>query len=80
MQQTYVELAMSTPGSDLGNQIDLADNVTIENSFAGEMWQDVRYNVELKRDILRHNLLRSKDLSNRKTPGILLQYKYFLGR
>lgn len=80
MQQTSLELAMLAPGSDLGNRIELADNLTIEHSFAGEMWQDVKYNVELQRDILRHNLLSSKDLSNRKTPGILLQYKYFLGR
>ncbi|KAK9684002.1 hypothetical protein RND81_10G179800 [Saponaria officinalis] len=49
-------------------------------TFAGELWQDVRDNVELQRDQIHHNFLRRKDLSNRRTPGVILQYKYFLGR
>ncbi|XP_061362484.1 ABC transporter G family member 28-like [Gastrolobium bilobum] len=49
-------------------------------SFAGELWQDVKYTVELKRDNLQHNFLNSNDLSNRLTPGAFQQYKYFLGR
>lgn len=36
--------------------------------------------VELHRDSIRLNLLKSKDLSNRRSPGGLLQYKYFLCR
>lgn len=59
---------------------DFHDSVTEEQSFAGEVWQDVKANVERKRDMIRHNFLRSTDLSNRRTPSILLQYKYFLGR
>lgn len=57
--------------ADVGNE---------ERSFAGELWQDVKCKVELKRDNLHHNFLKSKDLSNRVTPGVLQQYKYFLGR
>ncbi|KAK3042559.1 hypothetical protein RJ639_001553, partial [Escallonia herrerae] len=49
-------------------------------SFAGDLWQDVKFNVELKKDHIQHNFLKSKDLSNRITPGVLQQYKYFLGR
>ncbi|XP_068639748.1 ABC transporter G family member 28-like isoform X1 [Aristolochia californica] len=49
-------------------------------SFAGELWQDVKCKVELKRDNIQHNFLIFKDLSNRKTPGAARQYKYFLGR
>ncbi|RDX74320.1 ABC transporter G family member 28, partial [Mucuna pruriens] len=49
-------------------------------SFAGELWQDVKCNVELKKDILHLNFLASNDLSNRITPGVFNQYKYFLGR
>ncbi|PIM99018.1 hypothetical protein CDL12_28491 [Handroanthus impetiginosus] len=30
--------------------------------------------------MIRHNFLKSADLSYRRTPSILLQYKYFLGR
>lgn len=49
-------------------------------SFAGELWQDVKCNVEMKRDDLKLNFLNSNDLSNRHTPGSFTQYKYFLGR
>ncbi|GAB4833628.1 Putative white-brown complex protein 30 [Ancistrocladus abbreviatus] len=51
-----------------------------ESSFAGELWQDMRCNVELKKDHMKLNFLNEKDLSNRTTPGILRQYRYFLGR
>lgn len=33
-----------------------------------------------KRDSLSHGLLKSHDLSNRITPGINRQYRYYLGR
>ncbi|KAJ6357960.1 hypothetical protein OIU78_005736 [Salix suchowensis] len=51
-----------------------------EQSFAGELWQDVKSNVELHRDKIRHNFLKSSDLSHRRTPGVFQQYRYFLGR
>ncbi|CAK8576199.1 unnamed protein product [Lathyrus sativus] len=54
--------------------------LTAAPSFAGELWQDVKCNVELKRDNLQLNFLTSNDLSNRTTPGSFTQYKYFLGR
>ncbi|KAI3981701.1 hypothetical protein MKX01_020644 [Papaver californicum] len=53
---------------------------TEETSFAGELWKDVKTNVEIEKDLLQHNFLKSKDLSNRVTPGVLRQYRYFLGR
>ncbi|XP_057456109.1 ABC transporter G family member 28 isoform X2 [Lotus japonicus] len=60
----------ATPGQDAG-----------ASSFAGELWQDVKCNVEMKRDTLQLNFLSSNDdLSDRKTPGAFTQYKYFLGR
>ncbi|KAG7016298.1 putative white-brown complex-like protein 30, partial [Cucurbita argyrosperma subsp. argyrosperma] len=48
-------------------------------SLAGELWQGIRSKVEEHHDKLRM-LLKTKDLSHRRTPGILKQYKYFLGR
>ncbi|KAM3341173.1 putative white-brown complex protein 30 [Capsicum galapagoense] len=33
-----------------------------------------------KRDSLSHSLLKSHDLSNRQTPGVYRQYRYYLGR
>lgn len=51
-----------------------------DGTFAGELWQDVKSNVEQKKDQMQHNFLASKDLSNRVTPGVMTQYRYFLGR
>ncbi|KAF8007715.1 hypothetical protein BT93_K1649 [Corymbia citriodora subsp. variegata] len=51
-----------------------------EQSFAGDLWQDVVFNVELKRDHIERKFAKSKDLSNRITPGVLRQYRYYLGR
>ncbi|KAK3026899.1 hypothetical protein RJ639_041368 [Escallonia herrerae] len=79
MQHSSAGLATLSTGVNLGNRL-CTDAGNEEQSFAGEMWQDVKSNVELQRDIIRHNFLRSRDLSNRRTPGVLLQYKYFLGR
>ncbi|KAL6510938.1 ABC transporter G member 28 [Orobanche gracilis] len=51
-----------------------------DTSFAGELWQDVKFSVGQKKDHLRLNFNKSMDLSNRKTPSLLQQYKYFVGR
>ncbi|KAM7266840.1 hypothetical protein ACFE04_009006 [Oxalis oulophora] len=59
--------------------ISLGDGIT-DASFVGELWQDVVGNVDLHRDKIRHNFSKTKDLSNRGTPGVLMQYKYYLGR
>ncbi|KAL1323610.1 hypothetical protein HN51_033897 [Arachis hypogaea] len=61
-------VAASTPDNNAGP------------SFAGELWQDVKASVEMKRDNFSYKFLTSHDLSNRKTPGSFTQYKYFLGR
>ena len=80
MQQIFDGLARSSVEVNLGNQINYSHAGTGEQSFAGEIWQDVMCNAELQRDIIRHNFLRSRDLSNRRTPGVFLQYKHFVGR
>ncbi|XP_056862441.1 ABC transporter G family member 28-like, partial [Raphanus sativus] len=48
-------------------------------SFAGEFWQDVKANVEIKKDTLQNNFSSSGDLSERQVPGVYQQYRYFLG-
>ncbi|KAL3812375.1 hypothetical protein ACJIZ3_013643 [Penstemon smallii] len=64
----------STHGSNQGTDSGPAD------SFAGDLWQDVKFNVQQKKDHLRLNYNRIKDLSNRQTPNVFQQYKYFVGR
>lgn len=63
-----------------GNELNENEGATKDHSFTGEIWEDVKSNVEVQRDVILHNFLKTKDLSNRKTPGILVQYRYFLGR
>uniref|UniRef100_A0A804R6B1 ABC transporter domain-containing protein n=1 Tax=Zea mays TaxID=4577 RepID=A0A804R6B1_MAIZE len=47
-------------------------------SIAGEVWGNVRDIVGQKKDEYDYNKT-SENLSNRRTPGILRQYKYYLG-
>nr|XP_034591988.1 ABC transporter G family member 28-like [Setaria viridis]TKW21656.1 hypothetical protein SEVIR_4G134100v2 [Setaria viridis] len=48
-------------------------------SIAGEVWGNVKDIVGQKKDEYDYNKT-SENLSNRCTPGILRQYKYYLGR
>lgn len=51
-----------------------------DGSLLGNLWEDLKSNVEQNKDQVKHYFLTLKDLSNRDTPGLLVQYKYFLGR
>ncbi|CAN1304871.1 Putative white-brown complex homolog protein 30 [Linum perenne] len=50
------------------------------HSFFRELFQELRCLLATHLDQLHLNFLRSKDLSNRTTPTILKQYRYYLGR
>lgn len=78
--QRKVGGASSSTMVNSNNGKSLAGGPHEEQSFAGEVWQDVKCNVEMHRHNILHNFLKWKDLSNRRTPGVLKQYKYFLGR
>nr|GMC48448.1 ABC transporter G family member 24-like [Ipomoea batatas] len=80
MQQNSPEDAILPAKVRSNDHIISAAGANDEQSFAGEVWQDIRSKVEQRHDILQHNFLRSEDLSNRRTPNVFLQYKYFLGR
>ncbi|XP_039124221.1 ABC transporter G family member 28-like [Dioscorea cayenensis subsp. rotundata] len=49
-------------------------------SLTSDVWDNVKDFVQFKRDDFEYNFSKSKDLSNRRTPGPLTQYKYYLGR
>ncbi|KAJ4971684.1 hypothetical protein NE237_004783 [Protea cynaroides] len=80
MQQNLAEIEISSTTANPSNVINPVSAGAEEHTFAGDLWQDVKRNVELKKDIFQHNFLNSKDLSNRITPGVFQQYRYFLGR
>ncbi|XAR52349.1 Monosaccharide-transporting ATPase [Bertholletia excelsa] len=80
MRQNSSGIAMASPDVHIANQISSHGDRNEEQSFAGEIWQGMMSNVQRRRDIIRHNFLKSKDLSNRRTPNVLVQYRYFLGR
>lgn len=67
MMQYCDEIAASSAGVNPG-----ADSAT------GDLWKDTKHNIELRRDPAEHNFLKSFD--KRVTPGVLRQYRYFLGR
>ncbi|KAF7092128.1 hypothetical protein CFC21_094636 [Triticum aestivum] len=48
-------------------------------SFLSEMWANIKDTIMQKKDEFDYNK-STLDLSNRNTPGILRQYRYFLGR
>ncbi|KAJ0563453.1 putative ABC-type sulfate transporter [Helianthus annuus] len=72
--------AMFPEGQLSSNVLNDNEGAAEDHSFVGEIWEYVKSNVKVRSDVIRHNFLRTKDLSNRSTPGILVQYRYFLGR
>ncbi|KNA20495.1 hypothetical protein SOVF_051940 isoform D [Spinacia oleracea] len=72
---------LGIPGSSQGeNSINIEKPVSEGKSFAKDLWQDMKCNIQLKKDHMLHNILKMDDQSNRVTPGIFQQYRYFLGR
>ncbi|RZC70461.1 hypothetical protein C5167_033599 [Papaver somniferum] len=82
MQLDAAEVASSSRGQDTSTETECnADVDRIEvRSFAGDLWEDVKLNAEIQQDNFLHNFLMLKDLSNRRAPGVLKQYKYYIGR
>lgn len=80
MQQNAAGIDIPVKATNSNNETTSAPAGSETQSFAGELWQDMKCTVELKRDNIQHNFLMANDLSNRKTPGVLRQYRYFLGR
>ncbi|KAI8573633.1 hypothetical protein RHMOL_Rhmol01G0292200 [Rhododendron molle] len=70
----------SSAGDNSAHGGNAAAAVSDGQSFAGDIWQDMKFHAELKKDHFQHKFLKTHDLSNRTTPGVLQQYKYFLGR
>ncbi|QCE07924.1 ATP-binding cassette [Vigna unguiculata] len=79
MRQNAVQYDMSHSVNS-ASEIDPHGSSHADKTFAGELWRDMRNNVELSGEKIRHNFFKSKDLSDRKTPGLFKQYKYFLIR
>ncbi|XP_041022932.1 ABC transporter G family member 24-like isoform X2 [Juglans microcarpa x Juglans regia] len=80
MQQNNAALSRSSMDVILANETNPSGAGMEDHSFAREIWQGMKSNVVLQRDKLHLNFLKSKDLTNRRTPGAFQQYKYFLGR
>lgn len=79
MLQSVEGMAGTSSESSTHGATSQTPGVDEEQSLAGEIWQDVRVNVEKKKDFL-HALFSSQDSSNRITAGVFQQYRYFLGR
>ncbi|KAK2418196.1 putative white-brown complex protein [Trifolium repens] len=53
---------------------------TSDQSFFVELWEDLKSNIRTQIDHIEAIFSRTKDLSDRKTPNVARQYRYFLGR
>jgi hypothetical protein len=53
---------------------------TSDQSFFTEFWEDLKNNIRIQGDHIEAIFSRTKDLSNRKTPNVAQQYRYFVGR
>ncbi|KAL4341072.1 hypothetical protein GQ457_08G000810 [Hibiscus cannabinus] len=71
---------MSAHSGGSGHEDDSSQAGSTPNSFAGDLWQDVKCSVQTQKDRVQHNILSSADLSRRQTPGVFTQYRYYLGR
>lgn len=80
MQQSVSTFNVSSQSVNPANEIYPDGSGHKQKSFVGDLWQDVKHNVELQGEKIRLNFSKSNDLSNRKTPGVFKQYKYFLIR
>ncbi|KAM3202100.1 hypothetical protein P3L10_029724 [Capsicum annuum] len=63
----------------LETSADGASPATAASDQSGDLWSEVKSNVAQKEDRMRFNFLAWLDLSNRKIPGVWLQYKYLIG-
>lgn len=70
------EISNTSPDSSVKSAADKR----FDKSFIGDLIQEIKCAVAMRREHLKHNFLRKQDLSNRITPGIPRQYRYFLGR
>ena len=72
----------TTPSSASANETHTskATEDSSDQSFFVEFWEDLKSNIRIQRDHIEAIFLRTKDLSERTTPGVLRQYRYFVGR
>ncbi|KAK7345545.1 hypothetical protein VNO77_16150 [Canavalia gladiata] len=74
------QIAASSSSSSNVNDVPKSTDEAVDRSFAGEFWEDMKSNVQMQRDHIEATFLKTKDLSNRRTPGVARQYRYYLGR
>ncbi|KAG0472953.1 hypothetical protein HPP92_014810 [Vanilla planifolia] len=67
-------------GSNRGGEKSSVEAEADSHSIAREVWDNVKDAIGQRKDDFEYNFLHSTDLSNRRTPGVMQQYRYFLGR
>lgn len=72
--------ASSSSSSNVNDAMKGTTDEAGDQSFAGEFWDDMKSSVEIQKDHIEATFLITKDLSNRRTPGVARQYRYYLGR
>ncbi|KAM5579194.1 ABC transporter G family member 24-like [Rosa sericea] len=80
MWHSTAGLALSSTGGNSIDETNIAAAEMEEPSFSASLWKYIKTNMELHCDSIWLNFLKSNDLSKRRTPGVLQQYRYFLCR
>uniref|UniRef100_A0ACD5ZBB0 Uncharacterized protein n=1 Tax=Avena sativa TaxID=4498 RepID=A0ACD5ZBB0_AVESA len=74
-----LQSSSTSESSSGGSAVPSSPSADAGPSFLAEMWANVKDVIMQKKDEFDYNK-STEDLSNRCTPGILRQYRYFLGR
>ncbi|XP_047307489.1 putative white-brown complex homolog protein 30 [Impatiens glandulifera] len=72
------EIAKSSAGK--GQNTATAATTTGGQQAGGDTWQDVSLTADSHNENVDFEPLKAHDLSGRRTPGVLRQFRYFLGR
>ncbi|KAK7285030.1 hypothetical protein RJT34_19787 [Clitoria ternatea] len=74
------EISASSPAPEATNPVTTTEEVVNRQSFLVEFWEDIKSNFRNQKDHIEAIFSTNKDLSNRVTPNVSRQYRYFVGR
>ncbi|RHN48500.1 putative xenobiotic-transporting ATPase [Medicago truncatula] len=74
------KIATPSPSTTNATLTSKGTEETSDQSFFIEFWEDLKNNIRIQGDHVEAIFSRTKDLSNRKTPNVAQQYRYFVGR
>ncbi|GAB4842896.1 ABC transporter G member 28, variant 2 [Ancistrocladus abbreviatus] len=78
--QNELGMTGTSEGDNSANEANVPAENSAGQSCTKDLWEDIKCFVQFKCDQIQNNILKSQDLSNRVTPSVLQQCRYFVGR